>query len=815
MSHANLDPELDKALEELQQYLSDILPPLMVSDSISLLMRYPPQIVATNIHAWVMGQYQRSHTVPLADYLFHAIHKIHLMSEYKLIPQEELSAYLENLKQVVLEFCPSEDREMLRLKFDHMEQAPSALSAPTIRRPSGEEHSPVRSEAPKDVDAWRIGLMLHRLEKELPRFQAGSSKMDTAPPATARVTEVLAEAAKSSQTPDELQRSLDHLRRLGIEAGTDDVFRALGRNLPGWALMSGPGVTIPENSNLKAMRRIVSQAKDPAEAATRFYQMIKAAVEQLNEGQLIQAAAMIDLAEKMISGKEVDRNIVDNVRRSGDENVDLEKLPKLAENQEQQGLLRKVMNFFLRMSPKGLLEALRTEEKRERRRSLLSLLEIHGETAYAVLLDHLRIPLGTSTSEEEWYFRRNLFYLLRRLRVPGGVKKEELMAVAYQHSNVALPPILLKEVVAFLSQQKHEKAAQILKTMLHDLESVLLESSKNEGGSEELLILLNRVVGALSRLGTHAARRTAIDHALKKNPELGDTIARLSEFAGQDLSDDRETTRLLLETLKANLPTKVFGIVLKGKDHNLQAIVEALSGTPLPEVKKTLEEITQRFPGRPAARAAARVLAGFEKMTPQNGLPEVTAAPEAPPATASLMGDLDLFGLPALLQSLSDSSLSGTLVLKKHTGEIFGTIEILKGSLASCNTGAITGESAFYQLFEQPVPGTFVFTRGSDKSDWPESELKSFLPLSLEGMRRYDELQQARALLPDDVRLTPKASQPAPLPDEKDGLLFRNLWNAVQNFATPLECESVIPVDSYRIRRLLVHWLQSGVLEAV
>lgn len=815
MSQGNPDPELDRAVDELQQYLSDILPPLIVSDSIELLMRYPPQIAATSIHAWVMSQYQRSQTASLADYLFHAIHKIHLMSEYKLIPQEELSAYLQNLKQVVLEFCPSEDREILRLKFDHMEQAPSALSAPTIQRTSGEQQSLIRSEAPKDVDAWRIGMMLHRLEKELPLLQSASGKVDTSPPATARVTEVLAEAAKSSQGANELQHSLDHLRRLGIEAGTDDVFRALGRNLPGWALMSGPGVTIPENSNLKAMRRIVSQAKDPAEGATRFYQMIKAALEQLNEGQLVQAAAMIDLAEKMIAGNEVDRNVVDNVRRSGDENVDLEKLSKLAENQEQRDLLRKILNFFIRTSPNGLLESLRTEEKRERRRSLLSLLEMYGETAYPMILDQLRIPLGTHTSEEEWYFRRNLFYLLRRLPLPGGVKREELMAVAHQHSSVALPPVLLKEVVAFLSQQKHEKAGQILKTMLHDIESVLLESSKKEGGSEELLILLNRVVAALSRVGTHAARQIAIDHALKQKPEFGDTIARLSEFAGQDLSEDRETAQLLLETLKANLPTKVFGIVLKGKDHNLQAIIEALSGTPLPEVKKTLEEVAERFPGRPAARAAARVLAGFEKMTPQNRLPEVPAAPQAPAVTASLMGDLDVFGLPALLQSLSDSSLSGTLVLKKHSGEIFGTVEILKGKLASCKTGAITGESAFYQLFEQPVPGTFEFTRGSKKSDLPESELKSFLPLSLEGMRRYDELQQARALLPDNVRLTPKSNKPAPLPEEKDGILFRNLWNAVQNFATPLECESTIPVDSYRIRRLLVHWLQSGVLEAV
>jgi hypothetical protein len=82
----------------------------------------------------------------------------------------------------------------------------------------------------------------------------------------------------------------------------------------------------------------------------------------------------------------------------------------------------------------------------------------------------------------------------------------------------------------------------------------------------------------------------------------------------------------------------------------------------------------------------------------------------------------------------------------------------------------------------------------------------------LEGMRRYDELQQTRSVLPDDAHLKTKTTHPSPMPEEKDGLLFRDLWTAVRSGATPKECDAAVRTDSYRVRRLLVHWLESGAI---
>ena len=50
------DEDLQEAIFEFQQYLSDHKPPLMVADSVDVLLRYPPDFVAAQIQAWVGAQ---------------------------------------------------------------------------------------------------------------------------------------------------------------------------------------------------------------------------------------------------------------------------------------------------------------------------------------------------------------------------------------------------------------------------------------------------------------------------------------------------------------------------------------------------------------------------------------------------------------------------------------------------------------------------------------------------------------------------------------------------------------------------------------
>jgi hypothetical protein len=181
--------------------------------------------------------------------------------------------------------------------------------------------------------------------------------------------------------------------------------------------------------------------------------------------------------------------------------------------------------------------------------------------------------------------------------------------------------------------------------------------------------------------------------------------------------------------------------------------------------------------------------------------------------TSSLSGDLNFFSLPSLLQSLADNSVTGTLSLKTHEGELFGKLILDHGKLISCEARSLSGDSAFYQLLERPHAGTFQFVRILNPH--VQTDGQEVLPLILEGVRRYDELREADALLPSHARLAAKSNQPTQLPQEKDGLLFRELWNAVRNGATPHECESVVQADAYRVRRLLVHWIETGCIKNI
>ena len=95
-------------------------------------------------------------------------------------------------------------------------------------------------------------------------------------------------------------------------------------------------------------------------------------------------------------------------------------------------------------------------------------------------------------------------------------------------------------------------------------------------------------------------------------------------------------------------------------------------------------------------------------------------AAAAPEAVASLSGDLEVFGLPSLLQSLADSGISGSLTLREPKGEMFGSLALRSGKLSKCQTGRLSGEEAFYQLLERPRPGSFLFVR---KDESPNSKM--------------------------------------------------------------------------------------------
>ncbi|HEY3123521.1 MAG TPA: DUF4388 domain-containing protein [Thermoanaerobaculia bacterium] len=805
-------PEVREALEELQLYLADILPPLVVADAFKVLLKCPTSLTASHIQKWTAGQFRAGSLIKLSDYIFFAVKKVFLIGEFRLVPRGPFEPFLEELKELVLAFTPEAEREALRANLARIAESKGALTASVdalIRQERGVPQTAAAAPvvlSPEDLRGLRhFSLLLERLSRQIP--DAGVPEPGGSPDVLAAA---LAAAVRSSHDPQELERNLERLREIGLETETSSIFRVLANSLPAWVPPEpppgAPDQTPPESGAVEAMHRIVAQSEDPAQLAMRFNEMVKTAVERFNEGALPQAVRMLDLAERIVREKSVDTGTVEAVRSKGDEALDLERLRKFSEAQRYQALLRRFLNFFTATSPKGLLNELLREMKRERRKLILQLLEVHGAPARKEALDRLQSAFGQAEGDEKWYYRRNLLYLLRRIPpVRADVPPDEDLNAAVRHAVLRFPVPLVKEAVANLGQLKHERAESTLLTLLDDLEKMLLKPGDSSYDSREIRLLLDRVVAALARFGTARARRAVVDHGLKKKGELGDTVARLSELAGQDLSGDAEVVERLLAALKATSPHKVLGIVVHPNDLHAKHIIEALSTTPSAPVRQAFEGLANRFPNLEAGITAARALASLDG---------AARIPEALSDTRS--GELELFGLPALVQNLAESGLSGSLTLKDAGGEILGDVVLSGGKMKSCEARGLKGEEAFYQLLERPTAGSFVFERGAmgGSSEADSDSLLEIPPLCLEGMRRYDELQQATALVPDDLKLKPTDVRPEHHPDELDGMFVNRLWKLASGDATPGDCDGALTADSYRIRRQLAFWVESGALTA-
>jgi hypothetical protein len=797
-----------QALFDLQRYLSDQLAPMMVTDSVELLLRCPPQLVANEIQGWVDAQFRApEHGLTVSDCVYHAMKKIHLMAEFDLIEKQLLETYMEGLAEIVVGFCPEGDREFLRNNLTRLGQVEDATASPVavLHRQGAQDATPA-NPAPGQNDLSRgmrqFSLLIERLARNV-------GEGDDARPNEELARHAFATAAVNSRNEQEFQRSVQQLSRLGIDARMDHVFRALGAGLPGWTVPAAAeggsdAAALAPSRSAEAMRRILEMTEDPEEGARRFNEMMQAAIEQFNEGRLVQAMTMLRLAERIITEKKLDGEVVKSIRGRAHETLSPEKLWEFADRPEKHEALRPVLGFFPALTPKGLLRGVHEEERRERRKLLLALLEVHGAPVRILALELLEATLDGAESDPDGYFRRNLVYLLRRVPRPTDAPIDRELDLLMKLSGWGHPPLVIKEAVAAIGTIPRPESERTLMKRLAEMEKMLVENDSGSDDSDELIGLVDRTVAALARLGTTNAYRTIVAHALRREPRLGDTAARLDELADRDLSGDRELVARLSKILQDELPSRVLGFVVGKNDGRLVHLVRALAGTPAPAVRQLFEEIVSRFPERDFAEAARSALTGFGA---------TSSASEAPSRT--LTGDVELFGLPNLFQTLADSQVTGVLTLADREGETAGMMSFEGGRIHGCQVGSLRGEAAVYQLFEKPIPGTFTFT--SQSSSKLESDAGTppmeVLPTVLEAMRRYDEFTQARALVPDDSAFKPGSTKPGPMDDEPDVEMTRVVWDKASGGVTPETCESLLPYDSYRIRRLYAHWIESGSLE--
>lgn len=834
MSDLGAQAEYREAALEMHRYLSGDIAPMMVADSFELLAGHPPELTARIVGSWVHSQYSRGGgTVP--DLVFHALTKVHQLSEFGLVTPDRMLRFLQTLSLMLLPLCPEEERADLKVRLSRLGEVETATASRVeiLHRPAGASAAagpaPAAAAAtgsPKDVALERgmrkLTLLLERLgggtaagDPGAPGGGGAPATVPTAGPAIdpAILAQVLTTAALEARSGAELETYLGRVRQQGLAAPIGEVFRALGRSLPGWMLAptsDDAATAIPKAKPIEAMHKLVALAPDAVEAGRRVGEMTYAAIEQFNEGRLAQTVAILDEVSRLVAEHRPDPSMVGTVLGQAQATLSETSLKRFADSPDKQPLLRRVLAFFPGWRPDGILDALHDEEKRDRRKLLLSLYTVHGDDGRAPLLARLEAHSRGELPDAFGWYKRNLIFLLRRLPDGGPDALHETLPHLEAALALGEAPMVVKEAVGALGQVKDPEAEAILIARLKSLEKELTagQAQLDEHTSE----VLDRLCAGIARQGTVNAIRTVVGHAFAATPGVGDAYARLDYLSRQDLSIDPQQLAVLLDAVRSGLPAKLLGFVRKRPAEETLHLVRAISGTPTPEVRGILREVTERFDGKGIGEEAAKALA---KLDAKPATAPAGAPASAPPAGGgeALSGDLELFALPTLLQSLSDSQSSGEIVLFDRASTKRASIVLAKGRIVGAEVGRLRGEVAIFQVLEKPFPGTFVVrTGGRNAGDGGDG--LDVIGVMLEGLRRHDEYRQACAIVPDGMTFEPVGVKPTPPEEETDVELLKRVWQQAATGTAADVAESALEVDGYRIRRMYSHWLEAGALKS-
>jgi len=824
----------------LKRYLSDEIAPMIFADNAAQLFEVPSRVVVFEIHSWIGDQIRGASNMTTADLIYHAATKIHQLGILELIPKEEVKKYLDGLRPHLLELCPVDQRRGLEENFAHLErssgisggkvevlhkqgggaapQGPAGYGAPGA--PQG-VRGPVPIQTVDPAALHRLNLLLDRLQATaaaIPAPAGGQLATSTAanvePPANKEVlAHVVNEVASQAGTSKELENQLGFLKEMGIDTLDQGIFKVLSQGLPDWAPPPQTETTDkdPATGAARAMRKVVKLSKNSGELLKRFMEFVGVAIDEFNGGSLGRAVTMVELADRMISQREIDSTIANTVIDDSYPKLDKTQLYRFADQEDKRVLLSRLMHFFPKLRAAELLEELQEVEDRDRRLQILKLLRAHGKHARELAVDALEESVN-GAAPQQWHAERNLLYLMRAIPPASDSDVDREVDLLIRTSALTGPMPVVRESLTSLVRLEHPRAFTTLAARVSELEDALTGTSTTALETKDVRWLLSFAIKQLSQSTSEKARAIVITHGLKGQPELGDTHARLAPLGEQDLTDTKELLDRILEALHRELPRRILGVSVKNpkKAKVIEHLVTAVSGSDSPEVRKILQDLIKKYPDQTFARTAEEALT-------QLGGAVTAKSPPPEKESATLSGDLGLFGLPNLLQNLADTGVTGTVNLIDPHGEKIAKIALAEGALISATFGHLTDDNAVYQLLERPVEGRFEFMNQGDTGEAkPKAESsRSVMSLLMDGMRRYDEFHRALALIPDNARFKKAGKKPTDVKEDADPKLAKVVWNKAIRGVPPTEVEQEIALDAFRIRRLYEHWVTEGSLQRV
>lgn len=172
-----------------------------------------------------------------------------------------------------------------------------------------------------------------------------------------------------------------------------------------------------------------------------------------------------------------------------------------------------------------------------------------------------------------------------------------------------------------------------------------------------------------------------------------------------------------------------------------------------------------------------------------------------------LKGSLQHFDMPTVLQALSRAQ--GTLTINNGLGERHAEIEIQSGVLQYARLKHLRGLEAFYQLFQMPIEGEFVFREGVRL---PANDRGPLIAQSLEQalIRAISLIDIIRGLIdrfPDANRIFVPRYDELQWPDDEMFMAANDVWACLhrgQPFAEALDVLPFCHATLYKVLARLV-----------
>ena len=134
---------------------------------------------------------------------------------------------------------------------------------------------------------------------------------------------------------------------------------------------------------------------------------------------------------------------------------------------------------------------------------------------------------------------------------------------------------------------------------------------------------------------------------------------------------------------------------------------------------------------------------------------------------SKLQGSLFYFDLATVIQTLINTHESGLLTIYSIGRGLIrsmawstsvgaypvGQVYLESGEVRYAWSGQLSGEEAFYQLFQAELNGSFAFEQGAKMESRPDSEMiwRPSMNLVIEAVRLQDELNKLRDMLPEQT----------------------------------------------------------------